>query len=72
MAVFPLPYMMTHAEFRYRLVLDPVMTLCAGYAAAEILRRMQVPASERDRAASGASREATTAIGGECIAGRTG
>jgi 4-amino-4-deoxy-L-arabinose transferase-like glycosyltransferase len=72
MAVFPLPYMMTHAEFRYRLVLDPVMTLCAGYAAAEIFRRMQVPASGSAPAAAGVGREATTAIGGECIAGRTG
>jgi hypothetical protein len=38
MAVFPLPYMITHAEFRYRLVLDPVMTICSGYAIAELVR----------------------------------
>lgn len=34
MLVFPLPYYITHAEFRYRLVLDPLMTLLAGVALA--------------------------------------
>lgn len=34
---FPLPYYMTHAEFRYRLNLDPVLTLLAAYAAVEIV-----------------------------------
>ncbi len=29
---FPLPYYMTHAEFRYRLVIDALMTLLAAYA----------------------------------------
>jgi hypothetical protein len=31
--VFPLPYYITHAEFRYRLVIDPLLTILAGYAA---------------------------------------
>jgi hypothetical protein len=30
--VFPLPYYITHAEFRYRLVVDPLLTMLAGYA----------------------------------------
>lgn len=31
--LFPLPYYMTHAEFRYRLVVDPLLTILAAYAA---------------------------------------
>ena len=30
--VFPLPYYITHAEFRYRLVIDPLLTILAAYA----------------------------------------
>jgi hypothetical protein len=30
--VFPLPYYITHAEFRYRLVVDPLLTILAAYA----------------------------------------
>jgi 4-amino-4-deoxy-L-arabinose transferase-like glycosyltransferase len=30
--LFPLPYYITHAEFRYRLVLDPLLTILAAYA----------------------------------------
>ncbi len=33
--LFPLPYYCTHAEFRYRLVLDPLLTLLASYVLAE-------------------------------------
>jgi hypothetical protein len=29
---FPIPYYMTHAEFRYRIVIDPLLTLLAAYA----------------------------------------
>jgi 4-amino-4-deoxy-L-arabinose transferase-like glycosyltransferase len=29
--LFPLPYYITHAEFRYRLVIDPLLTLLAAY-----------------------------------------
>lgn len=35
--LFPVPYYITHAEFRYRLNLDPVMTMLAAYAAVEIV-----------------------------------
>jgi Dolichyl-phosphate-mannose-protein mannosyltransferase len=30
--VFPLPYYITHAEFRFRLVLDPLLTILGAYA----------------------------------------
>jgi len=30
--LFPLPYYITHAEFRYRLNIDPLLTLLAAYA----------------------------------------
>jgi 4-amino-4-deoxy-L-arabinose transferase-like glycosyltransferase len=30
--LFPIPYYITHAEFRYRLVIDPLMTILASYA----------------------------------------
>jgi hypothetical protein len=30
--LFPLPYYITHAEFRYRLVVDPLLTMLAAYA----------------------------------------
>jgi 4-amino-4-deoxy-L-arabinose transferase-like glycosyltransferase len=32
--LFPLPYYITHAEFRYRLGIDPLATLLTGYALA--------------------------------------
>jgi 4-amino-4-deoxy-L-arabinose transferase-like glycosyltransferase len=33
--LFPLPYYITHAEFRYRLVLDPLLTILASYAVSD-------------------------------------
>jgi hypothetical protein len=30
--LFPLPYYITHAEFRYRLVVDPLLTILAASA----------------------------------------
>ena len=36
MLAFPLPYYITHAEFRYRLNLDPVMTVLAAFALTQI------------------------------------
>lgn len=32
MLIFPLPYYITHAEFRYRLVIDPLLTILAACA----------------------------------------
>jgi hypothetical protein len=40
MLVFPLPYYLTHAEFRYRIVIDPLMTVIAAYAVSELSRMM--------------------------------
>lgn len=34
--IFPLPYYITHADFRYRLVLDPLLTVLAAYAITRI------------------------------------
>ena len=34
LSLFPLPYYITHAEFRYRLVLDPIMTMLGAVAIA--------------------------------------
>ncbi len=36
MLLFPLPYYITHAEFRYRLNIDPLMTILAAYAITEL------------------------------------
>jgi hypothetical protein len=30
--LFPLPYCITHAEFRYRLMVDPLLTILGAYA----------------------------------------
>jgi hypothetical protein len=38
MLLFPVPYLITHAEFRYRLVMDPIMTVLSAYAAVELAR----------------------------------
>ena len=45
MLLFPIPYVITHAEFRYRLVIDPIMTIICAYAAVE-LAKLAVRASE--------------------------
>ena len=34
--LFPLPYYITHAEFRYRLNIDPVLTVLAAYAVTQL------------------------------------
>ena len=45
MLLFPIPYVITHAEFRYRLVIDPIMTVLGAYAVVE-LARLAVPANK--------------------------
>jgi hypothetical protein len=35
--LFPLPYYITHAEFRYRLNIDPILTILAAYAVAQLV-----------------------------------
>ena len=37
MLLFPLPYYITHAEFRYRLNIDALMTLLAAFALSQVL-----------------------------------
>jgi hypothetical protein len=44
---FPLPYYVTHAEFRYRLNLDPVLTLLAAYAAVEVVAALKARKARR-------------------------
>ena len=41
--LFPLPYYITHAEFRYRLALDPLLTILAAYAVVSLFRSRQAP-----------------------------
>jgi hypothetical protein len=41
MLLFPLPYYLTHAELRFRILLEPVTLLLSAYAAAEGLRLAQ-------------------------------
>jgi hypothetical protein len=50
--LFPLPYYITHAEFRYRLNIDPLLTILAAYAVTQLAAR--VVAREDERRASGA------------------
>ena len=38
---FPVPYYMTHAEFRYRLVIDPLLTLLGAYAVVGMFREVK-------------------------------
>jgi hypothetical protein len=44
--LFPLPYYITHAEFRYRLVIDPILTILAAYAVTQLAARSSVAAEE--------------------------
>ena len=37
--LFPLPYYITHAEFRYRLAVDPLLTILASYRVSEWIGR---------------------------------
>ncbi len=41
--LFPLPYYITHAEFRYRLNLDPLLTLLAAYAVTQLAAHRHHP-----------------------------
>lgn len=38
--IFPIPYLITHAEFRYRLILDPLLTLFSGYALTALCKHL--------------------------------
>jgi 4-amino-4-deoxy-L-arabinose transferase-like glycosyltransferase len=39
--IFPLPYYITHAEFRYRLNIDPLLTILAAYAVSVLFDRQE-------------------------------
>ncbi|SNS47422.1 Dolichyl-phosphate-mannose-protein mannosyltransferase [Granulicella rosea] len=47
MLLFPLPYYITHAEFRYRLVLDPVLTVLSAYALVSFSRSIVQESEDR-------------------------
>ena len=44
--LFPLPYYITHAEFRYRLNIDPILTILAAYAVTQLASRAYVAGEE--------------------------
>ena len=44
---FPAPYYITHAEFRYRIVIDPLMTLLGAYALVEWVKRSEASSATR-------------------------
>jgi hypothetical protein len=50
--LFPLPYMITHAEFRYRLVIDPLLTVLAADALVVCYRYL---AADRSQIAAAAA-----------------
>ena len=42
LVLFPLPYYVTHAEFRFRLVIDPLLTVLAAYGIVEWWKRREM------------------------------
>lgn len=57
-ALFPLPYLITHAEFRYRLILDPLLAVFSGYGVTELLgylKRAQDQGEEQTAAVYGST-----------------
>ena len=44
--LFPLPYYITHAEFRYRLVIDPLLTILSAYAVTQFAAIVHVDAED--------------------------
>jgi hypothetical protein len=58
--LFPLPYYITHAEFRYRLNLDPVLTMLAGYAVFRIVISISARRSRTTAATTSADSSAVT------------
>ncbi len=49
--LFPLPYYCTHAEFRYRLVLDPLLTLLTSYCLVGMKHNQVLLTLSQDKAA---------------------
>jgi hypothetical protein len=52
--LFPLPYYITHAEFRYRLNIDPLLTILAAYAVTQLAAAWSKRRSANPSAASAA------------------
>jgi hypothetical protein len=52
--LFPVPYYITHAEFRYRLNIDPVLTVLAAYAVTQLAAAMSRKRSATPTAAPAA------------------
>ncbi len=48
--LFPLPYYITHAEYRYRLNIDPILTVLAAYAVSEMVAAWSRRSALRQRA----------------------
>jgi asparagine N-glycosylation enzyme membrane subunit Stt3 len=44
--VFPLPYYFTHPDFRFRLLLDPMLTILAAYAVVVAWRFLRGPSPD--------------------------
>jgi hypothetical protein len=55
LVMFPLPYYITHAEFRYRLVVDPLMTAFAACAVLLFIQEANKQLSNRSPRAFGAT-----------------
>jgi 4-amino-4-deoxy-L-arabinose transferase-like glycosyltransferase len=51
--LFPIPYYITHAEFRYRLALDPILTILASYAVVTLACRFGDSAAPHPEQAEG-------------------
>ena len=50
--LFPIPYYITHAEFRYRLNIDPVMTVLAAYCVTQLAASLTIRQRAPHRAAT--------------------
>jgi hypothetical protein len=50
--LFPLPYYITHAEFRYRLIIDPLLTILAAYAFTAFPTRSESPSESSEQASN--------------------
>jgi hypothetical protein len=58
LVLFPLPYYITHAEFRYRLNIDPLLTILAAYAVTQIVSKI----AHRHPASVAVKRDATAVV----------
>jgi len=45
--LFPVPYYITHAEFRYRLNIDPLMTVLAAYTVTQLVTALRSRSASR-------------------------